>query len=365
MVLQDRLAWTIPDGGVARRTVMRKGVRTIKIVGGGLAGLSLGIALRRHDVPVAILEAGRYPRHKVCGEFIAGLSKGTMEKLGIVEELADAIPHRNVAWLLDGKVFRRDRLPSAALGISRHLLDQRLALLFQDAGGQLETKSRVSDRAETREGWVWATGRRREGRQWIGLKAHCEGLGLESDLEVHLAENAYVGASCVEDGRVNVCGLFRCRGFKGGGRQSILVDSLRASGLDQLAQRLVECELDVESASSVAGLGFGVMPKKDLGLRIGDAFALIPPFTGDGMAMAFEGAADALYPVLRYARGELSWIEAERLVDRCLRRRFRRRLATARAMHPFLYRRMGQAAFRISTSSRLLPFERIFQLLHT
>ncbi|MDB6025304.1 MAG: putative electron transfer oxidoreductase, partial [Verrucomicrobiales bacterium] len=44
--------------------------RPITIVGGGLSGLTLGIALRQRGIPTTIWEAGRYPRHKVCGEFI-------------------------------------------------------------------------------------------------------------------------------------------------------------------------------------------------------------------------------------------------------------------------------------------------------
>ena len=58
--------------------------RLIEIIGGGLAGLSLGIALRRAGVPVALHEAGAYPRHRVCGEFIAGLEGSTIERLGLV-----------------------------------------------------------------------------------------------------------------------------------------------------------------------------------------------------------------------------------------------------------------------------------------
>ena len=50
-----------------------KSLQPIEIVGGGLAGLSLGLALRQQDIPVTLFEAGSYPRHRVCGEFITGL----------------------------------------------------------------------------------------------------------------------------------------------------------------------------------------------------------------------------------------------------------------------------------------------------
>lgn len=48
------------------------GLKKIQIVGGGLAGLTLGIALRQKNIAVTIFEAGHYPRHRVCGEFISG-----------------------------------------------------------------------------------------------------------------------------------------------------------------------------------------------------------------------------------------------------------------------------------------------------
>ena len=49
----------------------------LTIVGGGLAGLTLGIGLRQRGVPVTVYEAGRYPRHRVCGEFISGRGQKT------------------------------------------------------------------------------------------------------------------------------------------------------------------------------------------------------------------------------------------------------------------------------------------------
>ena len=60
-------------------------VKPITIVGGGLAGLALGVALRRNDVPVSVIEAGHYPRHRVCGEFISGEGLRVLDGLAVLD----------------------------------------------------------------------------------------------------------------------------------------------------------------------------------------------------------------------------------------------------------------------------------------
>ena len=61
----------------------------VSIVGGGLAGLSLGINLRRHGIPVHLYETNRYPRHKVCGEFISGSGIASLDRLALTDLLFD------------------------------------------------------------------------------------------------------------------------------------------------------------------------------------------------------------------------------------------------------------------------------------
>ena len=68
-------------------------VQSITIVGGGLAGLSLGIALCNRGVRTHIVEAGAYPRHRVCGEFLTGLDDATTDKLDIGPAFAGAGCH--------------------------------------------------------------------------------------------------------------------------------------------------------------------------------------------------------------------------------------------------------------------------------
>ena len=85
----------------------------ITIVGGGLAGLSSGIALRRRGVPVNLHEAGVYPRHRVCGEFISGVSQCTFDSLGIGEIFDDAKEHRSTAWFFRDRRILSTRLTRA------------------------------------------------------------------------------------------------------------------------------------------------------------------------------------------------------------------------------------------------------------
>ena len=136
-----------------------KPLRPIEIIGGGLAGLSLGLALRHDGVPVTLSEAGGYPRHRVCGEFITGLSAATIARLGLEPFLHDALLHHEVAWFLDGKLARRQHLPAPARALSRHRLDARLAHAFVESGGHLLTHTRAAV-GPAQAGCVFTTGRR-------------------------------------------------------------------------------------------------------------------------------------------------------------------------------------------------------------
>jgi menaquinone-9 beta-reductase len=338
-------------------------IRPIEIIGGGLSGLALGAALRRADVPVTIFEAGDYPRHRVCGEFITGLDEKTMTGLRLAPFLADATRHHRVAWCLRGAPMRIQTLPSPALGLSRHALDARLAGEFVRLGGELRTHTRVADDAAP-PGRIFATGRRRGRPAWLGLKFHVRGLVLAADLELHLGRSAYVGLSPVEDGVINVCGLFHLREDVRGEHAALLPAHLRAAGLNALAGRLENAVIDETAFTAVAGLRFDRSPPATDRILLGDAFAMIPPFTGNGMAMAFQSAECAVDPLLAYAREEAGWSATCRAVHARLRRRFRLRLASANALHAFLFSPRHQRWLFALNRARLLPLRTFYHALH-
>lgn len=339
---------------------MNPAPQRVEIVGGGLAGLSLGLALRHAGVPVTVFEAGSYPRQRVCGEFITGLKPHTAETLGLGPILAGALPHRRVAWFRQGREFCHHELPEVAWALSRYDLDARLADAFVGAGGELR-----QERAETgpRAGRVNAAGRRRARTSWVGLKQHVRGLALACGLEMHLGREAYVGLCELPDGAVNVCGLFRRRPLladRGGGA---LGAYLRSSGLEAVAERLTRAHPEGDSVAAVAGFGFD-RPEPSPELRLGDARCMLPPFLGNGMAAAFQMAEEALAPLIAWSRRSLDWAEAHAAIESRLQHRFRRRQRWGNAVHGFLLGPRRQRWFATLAGAHCLPMNALYRTLH-
>jgi 2-polyprenyl-6-methoxyphenol hydroxylase-like FAD-dependent oxidoreductase len=329
-------------------------LRTITIVGGGLAGLTLGIGLRRQGIPVTIWEAGHYPRHRVCGEFISGRGQETLARLGLRDKLLEAgAITSNTAMFLSGKAKSAARpLPKPALCVSRFVLDALLAKLFRELGGDLRENERWREN-EFIEGTVRAIGRRVQatsnGWHWFGLKVHARNMPLQADLEMHIIKNGYVGLTRLPDSEVDVCGLFR----RSSDRAGIGVPAAPLTPLNiprswqevfkngppsELSNRLANASYDESSSCSVGGLSLRRQRAVDLPeLCIGDSLTMTPPVTGNGMSMAFESAELAIEPLVGYSEGKLDWPQAHEAVARACDRAFSGRLAWARVLQWMMF----------------------------
>lgn len=328
-------------------------MREIEIAGGGLAGLSLGIGLRKRGVPVLVREAGAYPRHKVCGEFINGVTSETLEVLGILGIFKNALQHSRTRWWIHQREVLDIKMTRPALGMTRWEMDVALKDLFMAEGGELRTRDRVV--REGREGLVWAAGRGGQKEStWLGLKGHFQGVPLRGGLEMHLGDGGYVGLTPItKDGNwLNVCALFKKRTLRA---ENLITAYLRACALDDLADRLEAGELKRSSLTGVSGLQLGVQGGTAGLCSLGDAERMIPPFTGNGMSMAFEAAECALQPLVDYAQGR-EWSECCAEVADAIESRFQKRVALALRLQRFIETAGGRRILSLAARSGLLPF---------
>jgi 2-polyprenyl-6-methoxyphenol hydroxylase-like FAD-dependent oxidoreductase len=341
-------------------------LKPITIIGGGLAGLTLGIGLRQRGVPVVVWEAGRYPRHRVCGEFISGNGPAVLERLGLLTrfEQAGAVRAQTAMFVCGTNRSPVHRLAAPALCLSRHVMDALLADSFQQLGGELRLNSRWTARSGG-EGVVCAAGRRAptsaRGARWFGMKSHVtrgSALNLEADLEMHISPGGYVGVNIINGGAVNVCGLLRARSTN---RQSgSKPDWLRGEAGSPLHERLAAAQFEEDSFCSVAGLSLKRQRAAALeDCRIGDALTMTPPVTGNGMSMAFESAEMAIEPLAAYSRGRLDWRQAQRQIAVSCDAAFSRRLNWARWLQWMMTSPMLQGGIGFF----LLRSERLWQLM--
>lgn len=314
----------------------------ITIAGGGLAGLALGIGLRQRGVPVTVWEAGRYPRHRVCGEFISGRGQSSLARLGLLDAVqrAGSRSATSAAFFSGRALVPASALPQPALCVSRFVLDELLAHEFQRLGGDLRAGERWV--GGFGRGIVRASGRRAEpvvhGWRLFGLKVHARDVQMAADLELHFVPNGYVGLCRLADGQVNVCGMFRSettvpglaqhwRDWLGGPRDTVL------------HARLAGATFDAGSFCFVSALslrpGTAATPEE---CCVGDALTMIPPLTGNGMSMAFESAELAIEPLTQFSQGGLPWAEARNEIAGACDIRFTRRLRWAAWLQGLLFR---------------------------
>src|SRR5260370_19227739 len=103
------------------------------IAGGGPDGASAAVHGATRGGRVLLAEQKKFPRGKLCGEFISAECARHFERLGVAEQMFAAQPARLSATVFYSRKGKSVSVPSAwfgadglALGLSRAEMDERL-----------------------------------------------------------------------------------------------------------------------------------------------------------------------------------------------------------------------------------------------
>ena len=356
----------------------------VLVAGGGPAGSALAALLAGAGASVILCEKARFPREKLCGEFLSPDGVACVERLGLGDALRCLGPSRIESFLVSAPGARESlqrELPAPALGLSRRSLDELLLRHAQAEGADVREGCRVLSVAGAPRGLrvaceiagrgeslgakavLDATGRlggvRVEGDApeaperagQVGLQEHRVAASpFPRRVELHAFRGGYVGLNAVEGGRVTCCTLASAERLRRAGSPEGLLDEAAKENA-MLRERLAtlgprDGELRSTARSTRRRRRSGVA------LTIGDAAGMIAPACGDGMSMALRSAELAAPLVLAHLAG-LSWDETRRRWEASLQAEMSRRLRWGRALEAALLRPWSARA--MVGAGRLLP----------
>ncbi len=289
------------------------------VIGGGIAGGAVAAHLARAGREVILIERKANPHDKVCGEFISGEAVYYLRGLGIDLAALGAVPILSVN-VHTPRAAVGCRLPFAAASISRRLLDEGILRQASAGGADLRRGRTVRSLQRLDERWIaelddggkiaardafLATGKsdlrgwkRPPGHQndLIAFKLHWRMSAAQMNalgpcVELFFFPGGYAGIEPVENGILNLCLVIRGRHFAQlGGRWESLFSMLRAN-FSRLHQALAGGEACWNRPLAVASNPYGFVQSRGGGpWRLGDQAAVIPSFSGDGIAIALHSA---------------------------------------------------------------------------
>jgi len=306
-------------------------VHDVIIAGAGPAGSALAIELAQEGFSILLVDAARFPRDKVCGDYVSPKGLARLESLGCGEAIRDlsCTPIRmsrlylNRDHLVSGVLPRVAGLPSHGHAIPRKELD---AILFRQAiraGARTMESCRVTGFEVTRDGVTVLAKQegkalRLTGRLVIGadgatsaiakaagqrmndprytlasIRAYARGLTLDHTL-MYFDEKFFPGYGWIFPVRPGVCNIGVGMVSEPLVRSGLKLPDFYAK-LTRLVHHLakskgVSVEMEPQRGWPIRSYGGATKRHFDRGLLIGEAGAFVDPINGEGIPLAMESA---------------------------------------------------------------------------
>ena len=351
------------------------------IIGGGLAGLTNAIHLTKYGKKVLLIEKNKYPKHKVCGEYISNEVLPYFEFLDINPFNFGAVKIEEFQLTTVNNNLISISLPLGGFGISRFSLDAVLANkarnqkteILQDSVTDVDFKNDLflvetkTDKKFRSKIVIGAYGKRslldkKIARKFMKIKApylavkmHVEGVFQENLVALHNFKGGYCGVSKVENEIINLCYITSFSSFKkykniADFQEKVLFKNIYLKEIFKNSKPVFEAPLTISQISFETK-----SPVEKNIIMCGDSAGMIHPLCGNGMSMAIQSAQIASTLVLKYLNGEIQLRnELEKQYIRKWRKEFRIRLKTGHFI-AMLFRHDKIAAILLSILKRI-PF---------
>ena len=305
----------------------------VVIVGGGLAGLTAAIHLKKKGCTVLVIEKSHYPHHKVCGEYVSNEVLPYLSWLGISTSHLQKVRIDTLLLSLSNGKSITVRLPLGGFGISRYELDEQLyqyalgvgvdfcfdsvvAVDYEESQFEVHVRSgkdffgKVVLGAYGKRSNLDATLQRdflQKKSRWVGIKSHYELKDFPKQLVgLHNFPGGYGGLSSTGGDTVNFCYLASYDNFKQAGDVATFNETI-VSQNPYLADFLARATSKFDKPLAIAQISFDSKPAvENHMLMCGDSAGLIHPLCGNGMAMAIHSAKIASEHTHRYLNSEFS-----------------------------------------------------------